>query len=134
MSVGTVVAYDLRSYQRALLNDLSTQAELVGHMTSAALAFDDPRLARENLALLRSRPVGARGRHLRRQRRAVRVLPGAGRAAPPSRPHPGQGTGHVRDGDDLVLFKPIVENGDLLGTVYLRSHEPADGAHARLPR
>lgn len=56
VSVGTVVAYDLRSYQRALQNDMATQAELVGHMTSAALAFDDPRLARENLALLRTRP------------------------------------------------------------------------------
>ena len=40
VSVGTVVAYDLRSYKSALLNDLSTQAELVGHMTSAALAFE----------------------------------------------------------------------------------------------
>ena len=56
VSVGTVVVYDLRSYKHALLNDLATQAELVGHMTSAALAFDDARLARENLALLRSRP------------------------------------------------------------------------------
>ncbi|RYE97651.1 MAG: hybrid sensor histidine kinase/response regulator, partial [Oxalobacteraceae bacterium] len=56
VSVGTVVAYDLRSYQRSLQNDMATQAELVGHMTSAALAFDDPRLARENLALLRTRP------------------------------------------------------------------------------
>src|SRR5690348_10550762 len=31
VSVGTVVAYDLRGYQHALLNDLSTQAELIGH-------------------------------------------------------------------------------------------------------
>jgi hypothetical protein len=60
VSVGLIIGYDLRNYQRSLINDLSTQAELVGHMTSAALAFDDPRLAGENLALLRTRPmVGA---------------------------------------------------------------------------
>jgi hypothetical protein len=50
VSVGLIIAYDLRNYQRSLVNDLSTQAELVGHMTSAALAFDDARLARETMA------------------------------------------------------------------------------------
>ena len=41
VSVGLVIGYDLRSYHRSLVNDLSTQAELVGHMSSAALAFDN---------------------------------------------------------------------------------------------
>ena len=124
VSVGTVVAYDLRGYQHALLNDLSTQAELVGHMTSAALAFDDPRLARENLALLRSRP-SVRAAAIYDQSGALfasYLAPGESGTFPP---HPRK-TGkeikpYVRDGDDLVLYKPIVENGETLGTVYLRS-------------
>jgi signal transduction histidine kinase/ActR/RegA family two-component response regulator len=114
------VAYDLRSYQAGLLNDLSTQAELVGHMTSAALAFDDPRLARENLALLSSRP-SVRAAAIYDDTGALFAsyqAPGE-KAVFPS--HPGK-EGHVRDGDDLVLFKPIAENKDRLGTVYLRSH------------
>lgn len=120
VSVGIVVAYDLRSYRAAQLNDLSTQAELVGHMTSAALAFDDPRLARENLALLRSRP-SVRAAAIYDDTGALFAsyeAPGASASFPE---HPGK-EGHVRDGDDLVLFKPIAENGDRLGTVYLRSH------------
>ncbi|HWJ95443.1 MAG TPA: hybrid sensor histidine kinase/response regulator, partial [Telluria sp.] len=56
VSVGTVIGYDLRSYQRALLTDLATQAELVGHISAGALSFDDRRLAHENLAFLRTRP------------------------------------------------------------------------------
>lgn len=124
VSVGTVVAYDLRGYQHALLNDLSTQAELVGHMTSAALAFDDPRLARENLALLRSRP-SVRAAAIYDQSGALfasYLAPGESGTFPP---HPRR-TGkkikpYTRDGDDLVLYKPIVENGETLGTVYLRS-------------
>jgi uncharacterized membrane protein affecting hemolysin expression len=57
VSIALVVAYDLRSYHHTLVNDLSTDAELVGHMTSAALTFDDPRLANEDLLLLRASPL-----------------------------------------------------------------------------
>ncbi|NIA55527.1 response regulator [Massilia sp. TW-1] len=129
VSVGTVVAYDLRSYKHALLNDLATQAELVGHMTSAALAFDDARLAGENLALLRSRP-SVRAAAIYDEHGALfatYVAPGeAGvfpvRPAKGGRPvRAGAKETYVGDGDELVLYKPISENGDLLGTVYLRS-------------
>jgi signal transduction histidine kinase/ActR/RegA family two-component response regulator len=124
VSVGTVVAYDLRGYQHALLNDLSTQAELVGHMTSAALAFDDPRLARENLALLRSRP-SVRAAAIYDQSGALfasYLAPGESGTFPPHPRKTGKGIKpYTRDGDDLVLYKPIVENGETLGTVHLRS-------------
>jgi signal transduction histidine kinase/CheY-like chemotaxis protein len=119
VSLGIVVGYDLRSYQHALQNDLATQAELVGHMTSAALAFDDPRLARENLALLRTRP-SLRAAALYDERGALfayYTAPGEPAVFPHSPGKPGRG----KDGDDLVLFKPIQENGDVLGTIYLRS-------------
>jgi signal transduction histidine kinase/CheY-like chemotaxis protein len=129
VSVGTVVVYDLRSYKSALLNDLATQAELVGHMTSAALAFDDARLARENLALLRSRP-SVRAAAIYDEKGtlfATYVAPGE-TGAFPVRPakggrlvHAGGKETYVGSGDELVLYKPISENGDLLGTVYLRS-------------
>jgi signal transduction histidine kinase/ActR/RegA family two-component response regulator len=124
VSVGTVVAYDLRGYQHALLNDLSTQAELVGHMTSAALSFDDPRLARENLAILRSRPsVRAAAIYDESGALFASYLAAGENSAFPAHPDkPGKHAGrYVRDGDDLVLYKPILENGDMLGTVYLRS-------------
>ena len=129
VSVGTVVVYDLRSYKHALLNDLATQAELVGHMTSAALAFDDARLAHENLALLRSRP-SVRAAAIYDEHGALfatYVAPGE-TGAFPARPaqrgrpvHAGGTETYVGSGDELVLYKPISENGDLLGTVYLRS-------------
>ena len=119
VSVGTVVAYDLRSYQRALQNDMATQAELVGHMTSAALAFDDPRLARENLALLRTRP-SLRAAALYDEQGSLfawYVAPGEHAVFPPAPRKEGRG----KEGDDLVLYTPIREHGEVLGTVYLRS-------------
>jgi signal transduction histidine kinase/ActR/RegA family two-component response regulator len=119
VSVGTVVAYDLRAYQRALLNDLSTQAELVGHVTSAALSFDDPRLARENLALLRTRPT-VRAAAIYDEHGALFASYLAAGQHGVFPPHPGK-VGHLKEGDELVLYKPIVENGERVGTVYLRS-------------
>jgi signal transduction histidine kinase/CheY-like chemotaxis protein len=122
VSVGTVVAYDLRGYQRSLVNDLSTQAELVGHMTSAALAFDDRRLAGENLALLRTRPLvraaaiyNADGRLF-----ASWVARGepAGAKLFPERPQQGKPR---FEGGQVAVYERIVEDGELLGTVYLRA-------------
>ncbi|WP_288381872.1 ATP-binding protein [uncultured Massilia sp.] len=118
VSIAIIIGYDLRSYQRALLIDLSTQAELVGHMSSAALTFDDPRLANENLALLRTRPMV----------RAAAIYDANGelfasyQGKDETRAMPAQLSGTPRsDRDDLVVHHRIVENGETLGTVYLRA-------------
>src|SRR5207237_5433799 len=51
-----LVAYDLRSDERAAERDLPTQADLVGRATVAALVFDDSLAAHQSLALLQARP------------------------------------------------------------------------------
>ncbi len=119
VSVGLVIGYDLRSYHRSLVNDLSTQAELVGHMSSAALAFDDARLASENLALLRTRPMvdaaaiyDDRGRLF-----ASYAADGAGTVFPAR----AERAAARIEGDHLVVFRPVLENGETVGTVWLRA-------------
>ena len=118
VSIAIVIGYDLRSYHRALVNDLTTQAELVGHMSSAALTFDDPRLANENLALLRTRPLV----------RAAAIYDAGGElfasyaAAGEGRPVPQRlDDAAVRSEGELVIRQRIVENGETLGTVVLRA-------------
>ncbi|MDB5907654.1 MAG: hybrid sensor histidine kinase/response regulator [Massilia sp.] len=119
ISIGTVIGYDLRHYHRALLGDMATQAELLGHMTSAALTFDDRRLAGENLALLRIRPSVRAGAIYRADGALFASYLAPGESGPlPARPG---AAGITVAGSDLVLFGRIVENGELLGTVYLRS-------------
>ena len=119
ISLGTIVVYDLRAYHRNLVADISTQAELLGHMSSAALAFDDERLALENLNLMRIRPRVTAGALYKadgslfasyRANERVGVLPA----------QVGQ-EGVSIAGKSVELFKPIVDNGELLGTVYLRA-------------
>ncbi|PLY39997.1 hybrid sensor histidine kinase/response regulator [Janthinobacterium sp. ROICE36] len=119
ISLGTIVVYDLRAYHRNLVADISTQAELLGHMSSAALAFDDERLALENLNLMRIRPRVKAGALYKadgslfasyRANERVGELPAkAGKE------------GASIQGSSVELFKPIVDNGELLGTVYLRT-------------
>ena len=118
VSMGLIIGYDLRNYQRALMNDVSTQAELVGHMTSAALAFDDARLAGENLALLRIRPAVRAGAIFDENGRLFASYSARKDSVPfPTRP---QAAGTRSEGQYLVLFRPIVENGETIGTVWLR--------------
>jgi len=119
IALGAVVAYDLRAYHRTLVADLTTQAELLGQASAPALAFDDPRAAQENLALLKFRPqiqsaaiYTARGQRFasyerRGDKEALPRLPAAEGARIEHR--------------DLLLYKRIVKDGEILGTVYLRS-------------
>ena len=119
VSVAILIAYDLRHYHRSLLGDMSTQAELLGHMTSAALSFDDQRLAAENLALLRIRPQVRAGAiyNARGELFASYAAPGEVRQFPAK----AQGDGVQIEGSNLFLYRRIIENGELLGTVYLRA-------------
>ena len=119
ISLGTIVVYDLRAYHRNLVADISTQAELLGHMSSAALAFDDDRLALENLNLMRIRPrVTAGALYKADGSLFASYRASAQAAAPPA--HVGK-EGESIAGKSVELFKPIVDNGELLGTVYLRA-------------
>jgi signal transduction histidine kinase/ActR/RegA family two-component response regulator len=119
VALGAMVAYDLHAYHQSWVNNVGAQAELLGRTTAPALEFDDVRVARENLALLRFQPkmhaaaiYDARGVLFATyvaagMRGDFPVLPGA--------------DGVFVQQRSLVVFKRIVENGQILGAVYLRA-------------
>jgi signal transduction histidine kinase/ActR/RegA family two-component response regulator len=88
-------------------------------MTSAALAFDDARLAGENLALLRARPMVRAAAIFDERGRLFASY--AAKGAPGTLPAAPGASGPELDGDYVVLFRPIVENGETVGTVWLRA-------------
>jgi signal transduction histidine kinase/CheY-like chemotaxis protein len=119
VALAASVTEGLRNYHNSLVDDMATQSELLGHMTAPALTFDDPQLAQQNLNLLRLRPkvhaaaiYDGRGRLF-----ATYSLPGDLYRFPAA---PGS-EGVSIDGRSLVVFKPIVNDGEVLGTVYLRA-------------
>jgi signal transduction histidine kinase len=122
VALTAMVGYDLHAYHRSWSDDMSAQAELLGRTSAAALTFDDAKAAGENLSLLRLRPqvragaiYGARGTLF-----ASYVAKPGGSAVPASAEPDGV---QVQDGE-LIVFRKIVENGDVLGTVYLRADYP----------
>ena len=115
-----MVIYELRTYQQTWVSDLMTQADILGRASAPALAFDDPRAARENLSLLKARPQISAA--------AIYTYDGnlfaayaVGQAAPPHFPTVPDADGYRIEGRELVVFKRIVENGEFLGVVFLRA-------------
>ena len=119
VALGAMIAYDLRAYHRGWVDDLTAQAELLGRTTTPALEFDDARVARENLGLLRLQPkiraaavYAANGQVFAAYdaELASRVFPNP----------PAQDSVRIEDGD-LLVFKHIVDQGRIVGTVHLRA-------------
>lgn len=115
-----MLIFDLRSYYTRQVTDLTTQAELIGRASAAALQFDDRKFAADNLNLLRVRPkiraaaiYNAKGALF-----ASYLRQGAVNEDLPALPD----SDSVRvTGEKLDLYRRIVENSEILGTVYLRS-------------
>src|SRR2546422_6715311 len=118
VAIAVMVGFDLRNYRQSLISDMTTQADLLGRTTAPALTFDDPRVAQENLELLRYRPqiraaasYNARGK----------IFASYSSKAGPEFPRLPEADGTRIEGSELVLFKRVVGNREILGTVYLRA-------------
>ncbi len=115
-----MLLYDLRTFQQYWVDDLTTQADIIASVTAPALAFNDAKTAQQNLAVLRVRPqilsgaiysnAGTRFASYALQKSADQGFPDR-----PGKP------GYRIERGELVVVHNIVENGELLGTVYLRS-------------
>jgi signal transduction histidine kinase/CheY-like chemotaxis protein len=121
VALGAMILYDLRTYHQAWVADMSAQAELIGQTTAPALAFDDAKVARDNLALLRSRPQ-VRSASVYDARGALFAsYPAPAGSAPVSTPGEALAPGVRIEQRELVVVAPVTGNGDTLGTVVLRA-------------
>ena len=111
--------HDLRENRLSWADDLATEANILALATAPALAFDDRQSAERNLAALQARPsVHAAALYTPDGRLyATYVQPGA-RPPPASVP---SARGVSIDGERVELAQPIVQNGEELGTIYLRA-------------
>lgn len=114
-----MLVVDARSAQRVWIDDLATQADIIADVAAPAVSFNDSASAARNLAVLRVRPQIMAGAIYTNsgQRFATWSRDGSAAGFPQ---HP-EAAGHRIERGELVVFRPIVENGEPLGTVYLRS-------------
>jgi signal transduction histidine kinase len=113
-----MAVYELRRYHQGAVDDMVTQAQLLGRTTAPALAFDDARLANENISLLKSRA----------QVRAAAIYNSRGAIFASyvidddeQLPQLPESDGWRVEGRELIVFTRIVENNEILGTVFLRA-------------
>jgi len=113
------VTYDWISTKESLVNRLETMAQVVGANSTAALVFDAVGDAEETLAAMKAAPeVVAACVYARDGRIFARYARGSYDFHPPS---PENG-GHRFEDDHLVLFEPVILDGERLGTVCLKSN------------
>ncbi|MFN7916240.1 MAG: diguanylate cyclase [Vicinamibacterales bacterium] len=119
LAVVALGTYEVVTFRRALEQKLTVVAEIVGRNSTAALAFGDASVAKDVLAALDSEPAIESGAVYDKDGRSLAsfVAPKAGAVAPAS---PGE-VGTRRDGTHLVVVRPIVLDGERVGTVYVQS-------------
>ncbi len=117
---GTAVAYlDLRSFHESSLADLTAMSDILALASTPALQFDDPQSAEQYLTLVRAKPAvtaaaiyAPNGALFAKYRE-----PGAQRAFP-ALP---KGDGYDIGGGEIALFKRVVADNEIVGTIYVRA-------------
>ena len=115
-----LVLYDLRSYERQWTTELATQAEVLARASAPALSFGDRRDAEKDLSVMQARPrITAAALYTRDGKLfATYVAPGLISRGFPETAGP---EGHTIHNGEIQLFRRVVENGEAVGSVYLRA-------------
>jgi signal transduction histidine kinase/HAMP domain-containing protein len=114
---GGFVAYEMLTFRKKMVSDLSTLADIIGNRSTAALTFDNQEDALEDLNPLRANPrITAaalyKGNNL--FARYPRDLPLEAFPSP-------EGDGARFQKDQLLLFRKIKVHDETVGTLYLAS-------------
>jgi len=117
VSAVPLLVYEARAHRDFLLRDLTTQADILARISAPSLAFNDPAAAEESLALLTNRSGIIAGAIYRVDGGlfATYQRPGENVAFPETARTLGS---EVVD-RGMTLFHPVVENNEMLGSVYL---------------
>jgi signal transduction histidine kinase len=125
ITAAAVAYFDLRSFRDSSLVDLAAMADLLAMASTPALEFDDPQTAQEYLALLRAKPA-ITAAAVYAPSGALFAKYTAGEAAPKFPELPGH-DGHEIAGDEISLFKRVIANHEIVGTVYVRARYDVAG-------
>lgn len=113
------IIYELNTYRDAATNDLNTIAHMIAGTSTAALAFGDPTAATETLNTLRGESHIEAACIYRRNGRPLAKYVRDGNAA--SIPAVPLVEGPRFEGGHLTLVRPVILDGEPVGTVFLKS-------------
>jgi signal transduction histidine kinase/ActR/RegA family two-component response regulator len=116
----SLAAYEAQTYRDRWVQDLQTQAEILGVSSIAALAFGDKAVAQENLDLLRSRPSILSAAIYDYDGSLFATVDAGGKHEVPARLSAGKDGAHT-EGGQIVVVQRLTEGGTYRGAVYLRA-------------
>jgi signal transduction histidine kinase len=124
LSACAMVIYDAYSYQRSWVGDVTTQARIIARVSGSAISFNDPKAARENLETLVERPQILAAAIFTTDGKQFAAYSNGGAITKPEALVSAAGTrgdGYRIEGDQLLVYYPVTEGHEVVGTVYLRA-------------
>ena len=120
LACAAFAVYEVLAFRKAMVQNVSTLAQMIGDNSAAALDFNDPKSAEETLASLKAEPsIVAACIYSKQGEAFARYNRTGGDAASP--PPIFQTNGHSFDGRRLALFTPIEYKGESIGVIYMES-------------
>jgi two-component system, sensor histidine kinase len=125
MSAAGLIVYDLKTYEQQSSADLMSQAEVLARAAAPALSFGDRPNAEKDLSVMQvRRKVLAAALYNRDGHLWATYTKDASRQGFPRAPG---ADGFSIDGGEISVFRRVIENGEKVGTVYLKStYDPWD--------
>ena len=117
---------DLRESRQTWAADLVTEADILALATAPALSFNDHESAARNVAALKARPSIRSAALYSTDGTLFADYVAAGEPAA-QRSLPAIGRGVRIDSGHVELLQPVVQNGETLGTIYLRARYDVSG-------
>src|ERR1700722_4315231 len=112
--------YDRSTFLRAKTEDLSASAQMIGSNSMAALSFSDANSAKEILTALSAKP---NVRYACIYDKDERVFATYSRDSSQSEfnPPPAQTQASTNIGDNIMLFRPVILNGEIIRTIFMEA-------------
>ena len=126
LSAAVFLVAEIVSYRRTMVDNLSTLAQIIGTNSTAALSFNDNESARETLSAIKAEPYLFFGAILDKDDKRFAEYTPENRplkadATTAAIPNSSQQAGHMFHDGCLTLWRPIILDGERIGTVYLQS-------------
>ena len=121
LSALSFLVYDLVSFRHLLIQDLMTQAEIIGYNSAGAMEFKDVPAATATLSALTAKEGVVAAALYGRDNRIFAQYSRNNRVIPSLLPADQQGKGYRFEGEYLQVFHEVTLNGERLGTLLLQS-------------
>jgi signal transduction histidine kinase len=115
-----LVTYDIHNYRKQQTASLTAQADMLGAISSAALAFDDTKAAQEYLSTLRVKPSISQAILFGPTGKVFAAYYRDGATA--QRLATAEVEGARMEGDDLLVTRRVNQGREVLGSVLLRAN------------